>query len=141
MSDESQGAGFSHHGDAARLASISRRIVALHKAHYGRGPTKAKTYHNDDLIVVLMRGGFTKAEETLREGGRGDLVIQHRADLQEVMIDRFKQVVEEETGHKVAAQMSNSHQQPDLICEIFVLEPNDLLGEETSGQPGPGGTG
>ena len=133
ISDESQGAGFGHHRDAARLANISRRIVELHKEHYGRGPTKAKTYHNDDLIVVLMRGGFTKAEETLRAGGRGDLVIQHRADLQEVMIDRFKQVVEEETGRKVAALMSNSHQRPDLICEIFVLDPNEVLVEDTGG--------
>jgi uncharacterized protein YbcI len=69
MSDESQGAGFSQHRDAVQLANISRRIVEVHKEHYGRGPTQAKTYHNDDLIVVLMRGGFTKAEETLRAGG------------------------------------------------------------------------
>jgi uncharacterized protein YbcI len=48
-------------------------------------------------------------------------VIQHLADLQEVMSERFKQVVEEETGRKVAALMSNSHQDPDLICEVFVL--------------------
>ena len=122
-----------HHGHAAALATISRRIVGLHKEHYGRGPTKAKTYHNDDLIVVLMRGGFTKVEETLREGGRGDAVLQHRADFQEVMVDRFKEVVEEETGRKVTAMMSNSHQHPDLVCDIFVLEPNDVLVDDEAG--------
>jgi uncharacterized protein YbcI len=50
-----------------------------------------------------MRGGFTKVEETLLEEGRGDSVIQQRADFQDVMVPRFKEVVEEETGRKVAA--------------------------------------
>jgi uncharacterized protein YbcI len=36
--------------------NISRRLVALHKEFYGKGPTNAKTYYHDDAIVVLMRG-------------------------------------------------------------------------------------
>ena len=55
------------------LARISNRIVGLHKEYYGRGPTMAKTYFQDDLVVVLMRGGFTKVEQTLRVS-RGILV-------------------------------------------------------------------
>jgi hypothetical protein len=38
-------------------------FVQLHKDHYGRGPEKAKTYFQDDLVVVLMRGGFTKVRK------------------------------------------------------------------------------
>jgi uncharacterized protein YbcI len=131
MSDESQGQVSGAPGDGSALANISRRIVVLHKDFYGKGPTKAKTYYNDDVVVVLMRGGFTKVEETLLEEGRGDSVIQQRADFQDVMVSRFKQVVEEETGRKVAAMMSGSHQHPDLICETFVLAPTDLLDEDT----------
>jgi uncharacterized protein YbcI len=52
--------------------NISRRIVQLHKEFYGRGPTKAKTYVNGDLVTVLMRGGCTRVEETLLQEGRGD---------------------------------------------------------------------
>lgn len=70
-------------------------------------------------------------EETLLEEGRGDSVIQQRAAFQDVMVSRFKQVVEEETGRTVAAMMSGSHQHPDLICETFVLAPTDLLEEDT----------
>jgi hypothetical protein len=33
--------------------------------------------------------------------------------------------------------MSNSHQQPDLVCEIFVLEPNDVLVDEEDRPAGP----
>jgi uncharacterized protein YbcI len=131
MGEESRGQVSDHHRDDAPLANISRRIVGLHKEFYGKGPTKAKTYYTDDVVVVLMRGGFTKVEETLLEEGRGDSVIQQRADFQDVMVPRFKEVVEEETGRKVAALMSGSHQQPDLICETFVLAPTELLDEDT----------
>jgi uncharacterized protein YbcI len=116
-------------------ASISRRIVQLHKEFYGRGPTKAKTYLNDDLVMVLMRGGFTRVEETLLREGRGDSVTQQRMDFQDVMGDRFKQVVEDETGRKVVAMMSGSHQGPDLLAEMFVLEPDgdELLADAQAG--------
>jgi uncharacterized protein YbcI len=107
--------------------NISRRIVQLHKEFYGRGPTKAKTYVHGELVVVLMRGGFTRVEETLLESGRGEAVIQQRMEFQEVMMGRFKEVVAEETGRKVVAMMSGSHQHPDLLGEIFVLEDTDLL--------------
>ena len=107
--------------------NISRRIVQLHKEYYGRGPTKAKTYLHGDLVVVLMRGGFTRVEETLLQGGRRDAVVQQRMEFQEVMMDRFKEVVAEETGRKVVAMMSGSHQHPDLLGEVFVLEDTDLL--------------
>ena len=107
--------------------NISRRIVQLHKEFYGRGPDKAKTYFEEDLVVVLMRGGFTRVEETLLQEGRGASVIQQRADFQEVMLARFTEVIEEETGRKVVAVMSDSHQQPDLLGQIFVLESSDLV--------------
>jgi uncharacterized protein YbcI len=113
--------------------NISRRIVGLHKEFYGRGPTRAKTYFDGDLVVVLMRGGFTAVEETLLQSGRGDSVIQQRMDFQSVMEDRFKEVISSETGRGVVAMMSGSHQHPDLLAEIFVLDQTDLLSDE----PGP----
>ncbi len=113
-------------------ANISRRLVQLHKEFYGKGPTKAKTYYEDDLVVVLMRGGFTRVEETLLESGRGESVRQQRADFQQAMLDPFKQVVEEETGRKVVAFMSSSHQHPDLLGEIFVLEAAEVLADDHS---------
>jgi uncharacterized protein YbcI len=116
-----------HQSQGDLRANISRRLVGLHKEFYGRGPTKAKTYFNGDLVVVVMRGGFTPVEETLLKEGRGDSVIQQRADFQDVMADRFKEVVSSETGRKVVAMMSGSHQHPDLLAELFLLESTDLL--------------
>jgi uncharacterized protein YbcI len=111
-------------------------MVQLHKEFYGRGPEKAKTYYNGDLVVVLMRGGFTRVEETLLREGRGASVIQQRADFQDVMLTRFTEVIEEETQRKVVAMMSGSHQHPDLLAEVFVLESTDLLLDDAPPSPG-----
>ena len=105
---------------------ISDGLVALLKDFYGRGPTQAKTYYHDDLVVCLLRGGFTRVEQTLLEGGHGEDVIRQRMIFQEVMRHRFEQVVEHATGRRVIGFMSGNQQDPDMICEIFVLAPNDL---------------
>jgi hypothetical protein len=46
------------HGEV--LTAVSDGMVALLKEFYGRGPTQAKTYYYDDLVVCLLRGGFTR---------------------------------------------------------------------------------
>ena len=104
-------------------AAISDKLVALHKQHYGIGPSEAKTYWIDDLVVCLLRGGFTRVEESLREGGHGNSVIAQRAQWQEVMRPLFSQVVEEETRREVRGFMSGNQQGPDMIAEVFVLGP------------------
>lgn len=109
------------------LTAISDGLVALLKEFYGKGPTRAKTYYHDDLVVCLLRGGFTRVEETLLEAGRGEDVIQQRMAFQEVMRDRFEGVIERATGRRVIGFMSGNQQDPDLLCEVFVLAPTDLL--------------
>jgi uncharacterized protein YbcI len=113
--------------DGAVRTAISDGMVALLKDYYGVGPTQAKTYYHDDLVVCLMRGGFTRVERTLLEGGRTAAVIQQRMEFQEVMRERFVAVVEAATGRRVVGFMSGNQQDPDMICEVFVLAPSDLV--------------
>ena len=126
-----------HPAPTTTLANISRRIVQLHKEFYGKGPTKAKTYYHDDLVVVLMRGGFTRVEETLLQSGRGDAVKQQRAEFQQAMREPFTKVIEEETGRKVVAFMSTSHQHPDMLGELFVLEAAEVLTDDPADEERP----
>ena len=109
------------------LTEISDGIVALLKDYYGVGPTQAKTYFSDDLVVCVLRGGFTRVEQTLLDGGRGHAVIEQRMAFQEVMRDRFESVVEAATGRTVIGFMSGNQQEPDMICEVFILSPTNLL--------------
>ena len=105
---------------------ISDGLVALLKEYYGRGPERTKTYISDDLVVSVLRGGFTRVEQTLLEGGHADDVIRQRMAFQAVMRERFEAVVEQATGRKVIGFMSGNQQEPDMICEVFVLAPSDL---------------
>src|SRR3954447_17289676 len=103
------------------LSQISNRMVQLHKRYYGKGPTKARSYVMGDLVVCLMRGGFTRAEETLIDSGRADLVHEQRGEFQMALREEFTGAIAEAAGRPVTAFMSNSHVDPPLIVEIFVL--------------------
>jgi uncharacterized protein YbcI len=116
-----------NHGDA--LTAISDGMVALLKEFYGRGPTRAKSYYEDDLVVCVLRGGFSRVEQTLLDGGRGAAVIRQRIEFQEVMRERFDAVIEQATGRRVIGFMSGNQQRPDMMCEVFVLAPTDLIDE------------
>ena len=105
------------------LAAISTSIVGILRDHYGRGPMKAKTYALDDIIVVVMRGsGFTPLEQTIMNSGEPDRVIAMREDFQRVMARRYEQTIEELTGRKVLAFLSQAHDEPDITMEIFFVD-------------------
>lgn len=104
------------------LGNIARRIVQLQKEFAGKGPTKVRAHVNDDMVVVLMRGGYTVVEQTLAREGREEAVLEQRNAFQEVMNNKYIAVIEEEMGRKVAAVMSANHHGPDLSVEIFVFD-------------------
>src|SRR5579859_1017019 len=124
------------HGDV--LTAISDGMVALLKEFYGRGPTRTKSYYADDLVVCVLRGGFSRVEQTLLDGGRGTAVIQQRMEFQEVMRDRFTGVIQDATGRPVIGFMSGNQQHPDMMCEVFILGPSDLVDEREMLEASPG---
>jgi uncharacterized protein YbcI len=105
------------------LASISTSIVSILREHYGRGPMKAKTYALDDIIVVVMRGsGFTALEQTIMDSGEPHRIVELREDFQRMMATRYKGTIEELTGRKVVAFLSQAHVEPDITMEIFFID-------------------
>jgi uncharacterized protein YbcI len=108
-------------GQGDVLTAISDGLVALQKEFYGRGPSEAKTYIQDDLVVCILSGGFTRVEETLLRGGRGEAVLRQRRAFQALMRDRYVAVIEHATGRPVIGFMSGHQQAPDMTCEVFVL--------------------
>src|SRR2546421_5486098 len=104
------------------MAEITNRIVALMRAHYGRGPIKAKTYVLDNLIVCVLSDGFTAIERTMMEGGESDQVLEMRRGFQRVMKERYSEMIETLTGRKVLAFLSQAHVEPDLTIEMFLMD-------------------
>jgi uncharacterized protein YbcI len=109
-------------GGGRLLAEITSRIVALMREHYGRGPIKAKTYVLDNLIVCVLSNGFTAIERTMMEGGEPDRVLEIRRDFQRLMEERYREMIEELTGRKVLAFLSQAHVEPDLTVEMFLMD-------------------
>lgn len=122
MSDSSPGPAFEPSSGGRLLAEITNRIVSLMREHYGRGPIKAKTYVLDNLIVCVLSDGFTAIERTMMQGGEPDRVLDMRRDFQRLMKQRYSEMIEQLTGRKVRAFLSQAHLEPDLTVEMFLLD-------------------
>ena len=70
---------YGHTGD--RLAAVSNAVVGILRETYGRGPTKAKSYLNDNILLVVLEDILTTVEKTLVANDHEGLVREVRLDL------------------------------------------------------------
>jgi len=111
------------------LARLSNEMVRAQKKYFGKGPTSAKSYMLDDLLIIVMRGGMTTAEHTMVEFDQEERVRSFRQTFENEMTDRLTSKVEEITGRKVLSHQSQIMFNPDLVVEIFVFEDaSDVVG-------------
>lgn len=109
------------------LDAVTDAIVALHLHHYGRVPAAAKTQLlGDDLLACTLEGIYTEVEKTLIELQRAPDVHATRREFQAATRHKFIRVVEQLSGRRVAAFISNYHVGPDLAVELFWLEADGL---------------
>jgi uncharacterized protein YbcI len=111
-------------GTSPSLA-ISNLTVRLLSQYTGRGPTKARTYLNEDLVTIVLQDTLTHAERTLVAKGRSDLVLVTRRTFQEVMGADLIAGVQEILGREVLAFCSANHVDPDIAVESLILAPAD----------------
>jgi uncharacterized protein YbcI len=102
-------------------AMISREIVRLQAEYYGKGPTRAKTYIVEDLVVVVLEETFTRAERTLVDRGERDAIQHIRRRFQQQMAESFTSIVEQATGRKVRTFLSETDIETDVSVETFLL--------------------
>jgi uncharacterized protein YbcI len=118
----------------ARL-TIANELVRLHSEYYGRGPTKARVYADGPLLAVVLEETFTPAERTLIARGEADGIQDIRRRFQRVMKDQFVSVIEQATGRRVRAFLSETNLDEDLAVEMFILadERTDMSTFEEAG--------
>src|SRR5688572_33378911 len=102
-------------------ATISREMVRLQAEYYGKGPTKAKTYIVDDLVVVVLEESFTRAEKTLVERGEREAIQHIRRRFRQQMADSFISIVEQATGRRVRTFLSETDVDQAVSVETFLL--------------------
>ncbi|HTU94913.1 MAG TPA: DUF2294 domain-containing protein [Solirubrobacteraceae bacterium] len=112
----------------SRPLEISNAISRLHKDFVGRGPTNSRTTIDGNLVVCLLEGGYTRAEETLTANDKGDLVAAGRLGLQDAMRKAMIAAVEQTTGRRVHSFMSANDLEQNLQVEVFVLTPKQDAG-------------
>jgi hypothetical protein len=97
--------------------------VQLFRQRAGRGPTRARSFWaGDDALLVLLGGGYTKAEQTLWDHGRPDTAAAYRLAVLDALEVDMRDVVERAVGRSVAAVLTAAHHDPDVIAAVFLLE-------------------
>ena len=117
------GAGQDLPAGLSTAARISHLVVGLMSAYTGRGPTRARTSIDEDLISVVLLDTLTKGERSLVADGRSQLILDMRRAYQTTMRREMVAGVEAITGRTVIAFLSDNHIEPDVAIESFVLEP------------------
>ena len=114
--------GSSREGPGELAAAISTAVVHVFSQHTGRGPTRARTTLDGDMVVVLLHDSLTKAERALVHAGRDADVLHLRRTFQETMRLELIGEVERLTACHVQAFMSANHIAPDTAAEIFLMD-------------------
>jgi uncharacterized protein YbcI len=105
-----------------QMREIARALTMAVKTHYGRGPVSARAHMvEDDVLVVVMRGGATTAEKSMVKEGREGEARDFRLAFQDAYSAEIRGVVEQVTGRGVATYHSQIVFDPDLLFEIFVF--------------------
>jgi uncharacterized protein YbcI len=104
------------------LADVTNAVVRLHRHHYGKGPTRSKSYLLDDVLICVMEDVLTAVERTLVESGRLALVRYTRLAFADAMGDRFAEEVERIVGRSVLGFTSQVLVTQDAAIEMFLLE-------------------
>jgi uncharacterized protein YbcI len=103
-------------------AAVTREVIRVQNESHGRGPRKAFSFHNGNILTTVMEDVLTPAERRLASSGESDAVLNMRSLYQKNMELELKKCVEAVTGCRVLAFMSDNHLDPDMAIEVFVLD-------------------
>lgn len=103
-------------------AAITREVVRIHTAAIGRGPRKSYSFHNGDTLVTVLLEVLTRAERNLAACGEAEAVLSMRRLTQRAMAKDLKAAVSRLTGCAVTALMYDTHLDPDMAIQVFVLD-------------------
>jgi uncharacterized protein YbcI len=101
--------------------AIADAITHAFKTHYGKGPVSLKVHLTGDAVFVLMRGGFSVVEETLRVSGRAEAVRDQRRAFGDMIAPTLEAAVREVMDRDVVAVLADTGQDPDLGAIALVL--------------------
>jgi uncharacterized protein YbcI len=110
-------------------AEISDAMVRFHRERTGRGPTQARTFIVDDLVIVRLQEVLTPAERQLTGNPHGQsLVKQFHQQMYEVAREALEAIVEAATGAKVTSLHNDVSTKTGEQVAIYVMDRNLVAG-------------
>ena len=76
----------------------------------------------DDFLIVVLRGGVTRAEQTMLDFDEADLVRQFRQTFENRMTKHLIGMIEDLTGRKVVTYQSQILFDPHIVVELFFFD-------------------
>jgi uncharacterized protein YbcI len=126
-----------HDRKLSPAGEISRGIVALFSRYTGRGPTKARTTLDANLVVVVLEDTLSRGEQYLVAAGEGEAVRTMRRTYQSAMREEEIRLVEQVSRRQVLTALSDMDPYKNVAVEIFILERLPEM-EATTAAEGPG---
>lgn len=105
------------------LEAISSEMMLLYGTHYGRRPTRVRTFLNDNVLTcVLQEDILMPAEVDAVRRGADDFVLTERIAFQRQHQTEFIAMVERLTGRRVGTFLSANQTRPGVAAELFILD-------------------
>ena len=103
-------------------AALARQIVQVHRRYVGRGPSRARAFYRDNVVVVILSDVMTRAEQTLAACGRRDAVLAGRDNIVSAIRPQLEQTIEALTGCHVEDVLSDMSPETDMASMVVVLD-------------------
>jgi uncharacterized protein YbcI len=106
------------------LTLVSNAMVALHKEHFGRGPTKVRSnFAGPDGLICVLEDALLPAERKMAAMGEAQRVRDTRHAFQAATAAEFISAVEQIVNRKVRAFGSAFDVEENVVFENFAFEP------------------
>jgi uncharacterized protein YbcI len=109
----------------AKLAAISTLTVRLFGQYTGRGPTKARTSIDGDMVIVVLHDTLTTGELALVDHDQAETVLATRRIFHNVMRADLIAGVQQILQRDVIALLGANHIDPDIAVAVFILAPSE----------------
>ena len=117
-------------------AEISDAMVKFHRERTGRGPTQARTFLVEDLVIVRLQEVLTPAERQLTGNPHGQsLVKQFHQQMYEIARKELESVVESATGARVLSLHNDVSTKSGEQVAIYVMDRNLVNGMRKADGP------
>ena len=104
---------------------LTKKTTKFYLETLGVGPTSAKSYIIEDMIIIRMRGNLLPIEKKILLGKNGiDIVKKIRQNLHESTIDEITEHIKEITNQNVISAHRDISTKTGEIIYIFILDKN-----------------